>query len=311
MLALAVGRGLAMHALLLPPTAPGMLPTALSMAGMTLLTTLTTALGMFPITLPIGFAVGTESMLPSVLEAGPPTGSEMPLPIGLPLGTGSEPPPKTLEITSIGSAVGTGSVPPSMLEATPLMGLAVALGRLPPIPLPIGFPLGTVPPKMLEITPPGFGVGLGTVPPALKLKLTPMGSTIPLGTTPPIMLPIGFPLGTGIEFPLGVGIVPREILGTGFPMLSTALATVLSRLPMTLVTGFLVGNGTLFAAVLPPVPAPTLTPAPAPAPTQSGRPISAGNAEASKAIEREEMMVTCFILQRQRNDDVTLSKETV
>jgi hypothetical protein len=252
---------------------------------------------MFPITRPIGFVVGAGSMLPGMSEAIPPIGSAMPLPIGFPLGDGGVAPPKTLEIISIGSTVGTGLVPPSMLEATPPTGLAVALGRISPMPLPTGIPLGIMPPKMLETTSTGSGVGLGTVTPALKLKLTPMGSTIPLGMMPPMMLPIGLPLGTGTKSPLGIGSVPRETLGIGFPTPSVTLATALSRLPMTLVTGFPVGNGMLFPAVLPSVPTPRLTPAVGSATMQSGRPISAGNAEATKAIEREETIVTCFILE--------------
>jgi hypothetical protein len=318
MLAIAVGRGLAMHALLLPPTTPGMPPAALSMAGMTLFTALTTALGMLPTTLPMGFAVGTGAVPPSMLETTPPIGSAvglgrmppMTLSIGFPLGTV---PPRTLEITSIGFAVGTGSVPPSMLETTPPIGSAVGLGRMPPMPLPAGTPLGIVPPKMLEITPAGSCVGAGSVPPTLKLKLTPIGSTIPVGITPPMTLPIGFPLGTGTEPPPGVGIAPRETLRTGIPMSSTTLATVLSRLPMALATGLPVGNGMLFATVLPPMPTPMLAsmllPTPTPTPTQSGRLMSAGNAEAIKAIEKEETMVTCFILEKQRCDTVTSSKE--
>lgn len=143
MLATALGRGLAVHAVLLPPTAPRMLLAVLSMSGMTLFATLTTALGMLPSTLPIGFADGA------------------------------------------------GNVPP-------------------------------------------------------MLKLTSMGSTTALGMMPPITLAIGFPLGIERGLPPGVGTVSETMLRTGFPMPSTTLATLLSRLPMTLATEFPVGVGRLF-----------------------------------------------------------------
>lgn len=67
---------------------------------------------------------------------------------------------------------------------------------------------------------------------------------------------------------------------------------------MTLDTGFPVGNGMLLAMVLPPMPIPMLAPALAPGTTQSGR--SAGNAEATKAIEKDETMLSCFILVAER-----------
>lgn len=60
-----------------------------------------------------------------------------------------------------------------------------------------------------------------------------------------------------------------------------------------LATGFPVGVGGLFVAVLPPMPTPT----PALTATHNGRPRSAGNAEATKAIEKVETMVDCFILE--------------
>jgi hypothetical protein len=95
------------------------------------------------------------------------------------------------------------------------------------------------------------------------------------------------------------------MLRTGFSMPPTTLATVLSRLPMTLAIGFPVGNGTLFVAVLSPMPTPML----APTPTHNGRLMSAGNAEVTKAVENMKVMVDCFILETKGRKIVTLANE--
>jgi hypothetical protein len=145
---------------------------------------------------------------------------------------------------------------------------------------------GIVPPVMLStplIIRVGFGLGINPV--MMLSTLSPM---------PPIMLATGFPVGFGtvslmilsiklsIGAPLGTGTVPEAMLRTGF-----------SRLAITLATGFPVGIGLVFVAVLSPMLSPTL----APTPTHNGKPMSAGNAEATKTMESPQMIVDCFILE--------------